>query len=104
MGMSGTFSADGNTTSFIVSGVNDGRLTVILGDGTSTSFGGGTVTLQWSDDGGATYKTWPGSSQTATTTYTVDLPSGEVMRMRLNMTGSTTPSLYWRIVGNVVQG
>lgn len=82
---SGTLSADGNGDAVDVS--TNGVLTV------GGTFGSGTVTLQVRGDNG----TWYSTSNTYTAADSVNLEFLRPATVRVNLSGATSPSLYWEI-------
>jgi hypothetical protein len=68
---------------------------------TGTSFGGGTAKLQERDIQGSTVDVASGSFTAATHTI-VDYPAGSINELRVDLSGSTAPSLPVTIQGKRV--
>lgn len=67
----------------------------------NNTFGGGTLSLEVSSDGGTTYTNGGTSVQlTAAGLFNFTLPSDELI-IRLDLTGATSPSIDWWISANV---
>lgn len=94
MANEGQFTADGNTDWYVMP--KQGHVH-IAGAGT---FGSGTITIQQQING-TTYSVLDGTQTALTYTAAFDevLYFGAGDRFRLNLAGSTTPALDWKISG-----
>lgn len=73
-----------------------GIATIIGGNDTNSNFGGGTLTFQLSRNGGSTWiDIEDGAFQASFNKATNPIPQG---KLRLNLTGATSPSLYVAIL------
>jgi len=99
MSLSGTLSADGDTDVVVVMGQNDGDFGVIA----SGTWGGGTLTTYLWDATAAAWKAIPGTAKTTDTSFTLDLPAGPTLIVKATLAGATTPTLFWRFMGNVIE-
>lgn len=96
----GTISVDGNTSLGILRGDSASNRPCALQ--LSSSFGGGTITLQASHDGSTwspvmhwTGSAWAAVTFTAAGVYGFDLPAG--MSARLVMAGATDPTVAYAV-------
>jgi len=92
--LNGTLTADGKTSGYSFPGGTG----TIQADG---SFGGGTLSLEVSSDGGTTYTNGGTSVQlTSEGLFNFTLPSNALL-VRLDLTGATAPDIDWWISDNV---
>ncbi len=91
--ISGTFAANGNSSTIEVSR----RAIAFIGSSGGTSFGGGTVTVQLQSPNGD----WCSSQQTATSSDVLAIDVVIPTTVRLNLSGSTSPDLDYAIQSDV---
>lgn len=92
-----TLSADGNSAAISLGNATEAEVTIYMGS--AATWGSGTAILQQSFDGGTTYFTVPNASWTSGTASTqlarLTLIGGG--QFRVNLSGSTSPSLSFNI-------
>lgn len=91
--ISGTFSANGNSSSIEIRE----RAIAFIGSSGGTSFGSGTVTVQLQSPTGD----WCNSQQTATSPDVLAIDVVIPTTVRLNLSGSTSPDLDYAIQSDV---
>lgn len=91
--ISGTFSADGNSSSIEV----NRRAIAFIGSSGGTYFGSGTVTVQLQAPNGD----WCSSQQTASSSDVLAIDVVIPTTVRLNLSGATTPDLDYSIQSDV---
>ena len=87
---SGNFSANGSSDVIVAS-----SFTLLLGNETNNSFGGGTVSILVKQDGKNDWTT-DSTYTTGTVKSSIDFVGG--LQVKLSMAGSTTPNLDYTII------
>lgn len=88
---SGTFAADGTTVVTVAGYVSTGTANTLYINGT---FGSGTITLEASPDG-TTWISIPGQSWTAAAVANIQF---RYAKLRIVLTGSTSPAINWWVL------